>query len=377
MSTHDLLAYAIAQEAVRRVGRGEAAWSMLGTDSYVTTSRSWPVPDFVLADSAGVTMAAEFKPPQQSKREYLTGLGQACAYTRDFDYGLLIIPTLSDDGYLIAQHVVEVLSQSHFRDCPVGVIEYDPRTLSPSNPSFSEVRAAVVRSLRPTAPASLDVSFYAKWREMAPQEMSLLLSYSYDEMRLPSSSTGTVRDRAFTLLWNDIQSGRVMHWGGGVRNYNVSLRTGVAKNYRNFFFHIGWTDGTGTLTKDGLDALHVALLYGHGSEPFLDCVSRAVLGAGKHLVLFHAISDYQDSVSIANEADWLDGLETYLEDKGLLKRNPARHIAARAGSARQFLKAEKQIWRQLGLIRPRARRVFHPGRGFIFDWARITELVQR
>jgi hypothetical protein len=257
------------------------------------------------------------------------------------------------------------------------VIEYDPRTLSPSSPGFFEVRAAVARSLRPTAPASLDVSFYAKWREMAPQEMSLLLSHSYDEMRSPSSSRGTVRDRAFDHLWRDIQAGTVMHWGGGTRNYNAASQTAVAKNYRNFFFHIGWTDGTGTLTKDGLEALHVALLYGHGSEPFLDCVARAVLGSGKHLVLFHAISDYQDSVSISDEADWLDGLETYLENNGLLKRNPARHGAARAGSARQFLKAEKQIWRQLRLIRPRAKRVFHPGRGFIFDWARITELVQR
>ena len=91
MNTHDVLAYAVAQEAVRRIGLAEPAWTALSPASYITTSRVWPVPDFVLMDSAtNVTIAAEFKPPRQSKREYLTGLGQASAYTRDFHYSLLV-----------------------------------------------------------------------------------------------------------------------------------------------------------------------------------------------------------------------------------------------------------------------------------------------
>lgn len=375
MSTHDVLAYAVAQEAVRRVARADPAWAVLNPSSYVTTSRAWPVPDFVIVDGAGVTLAAEFKPPRQSKREYLTGLGQASAYTRDFDYGLLIVPTVADDGYLIARHIIDVLGQPHFAQTPLGVIEYDPATLSPANPSFIEAKVFVPRASRPTAAAILDASFYAKWREMGPQEMSLLLSYSYDEMRAPTSATGTIRDRAFNFLWNDIQAGSVSHWGGGIRNYAAGLRTGVAKNYRNFLFHIGWTDGIGALTQEGLSAMHVASLYGPGTEPFLDCIASAVLGSGKHLVLFHAISDYQDGLrTVPGEQLWLDGLEDYLENRGLLKRNPARQGVI---SARQFLKAEKQLWRQLRLIKPRGARAFHPSRGFIFDWERITDLVQR
>ncbi len=91
MNTHDVLAFAVATEAVTRLRAGRAPWNTLfSTNTYVTASRTWPVPDFVLVDNGNVkAIAAEFKPPQQSKREYLTGLGQALSYSRDFDYGLL------------------------------------------------------------------------------------------------------------------------------------------------------------------------------------------------------------------------------------------------------------------------------------------------
>lgn len=111
---------------------------------------------------------------------------------------------------------------------------------------------------------------------------------------------------------------------------------------------------------------------------FRDQLSIDVLIAGKHLVLIHAISAFQDTHwGFQVEADWLSSLEDYLETEGLLKRNPGRHQAAVAASARGFLKAEKQLWRNLGLIVPRGNRVFHPGRGFIFDWERITSLLAR
>lgn len=214
---------------------------------------------------------------------------------------------------------------------------------------------------------------------MSPNEMAILLAASYDQMRGNSIMTATIRDRAFGDLWNLIQLGQVNHWAGGVRHYKNtdSNRVAVSKNYRNFLFHIGWTESDGRLTKDGLEALHVSTLYGWHSQPFLDEVAHALLLPGKHLILFNAISEFQDLQGpISDEAAWLEGLEDFLEDEGLLKRNPARHAAAKANSSRQFLKAEKQIWRNLGLIIPRGGRVFHPNRGFIFDWARITSLLQ-
>jgi hypothetical protein len=382
MNSHDILAYAVAREIVGQVALRAPDWSpILDASTYITSSRAWPVPDFVLVDpSSRVTVAAEFKPPQQTKREYLTGLGQASAYTRDFHHGLLIVPFIADDGYRIADHINAVLNQNHFSAAPLGIIAYNPSTLSPSNAQFVILRPLAVRTSAPVSPALLDNSFYAKWRELSPQEIGLLLSYAYDEMRTLSPSTSTIRDRAFDKLWQDIQNGTVHHWGGDVRNYKNTAenKVAVSKNYRNFLFHIGWCESTGSLTKEGLEALHSSTLYGSNSEPFFDSIALALLTAGKHLILLNAISEFQDSAGIINdESIWLSQLEIFLEDKGLLKRNPARHAAATANSARQFLKAEKQLWRNLRLIVPRGGRVFHPGRGFIFDWARITSLLER
>jgi hypothetical protein len=380
MNTHDVLAYAVATEAVKQLRASQPPWNALfSANAYVTASRVWPVPDFVLVDSGNnLTVGAEFKPPQQTKREYLTGLGQAVSYSKDFHYGLLVLPEIADDGYPISAHVVDVLHQSALQDVPVGVLSYDPSVFSPHNPSFSVAHFFSIRASAPQRLAPLDQSFYAKWREISPEEILRLLSYTYDEMRVPSSTTATVRDRAFARLWADIQAGALHHWAGGTRHYAANLRTGVSKNYRNFLFHIGWTESDGSLTKPGLEALHVGTLYGSASRPFLDTIASAALQAGKHLILFNAISEYQDSIGqpFPSETQWLAGLETFLEDKGLLKRNPQRAAAAVQGSARQFLKAEKQFWRNLELIVPRGARVFHPGRGLIFNWSRITDLLQ-
>jgi hypothetical protein len=381
MNTHDVLAFAIAQEAIRRVGTATAPWNaILSPTSYITSSRTWPVPDFVLVDPVSrVTVGAEFKPPQQSKREYLTGLGQAIAYSRDFHYGALILPTIADDGYPIARHIAGVLAEPDLANAPVGLFTYDPAVLSAATPEFTELRFFGQRQHAPAVAASLDQSFFAKWREMSPQEMLILLEASYDEMRDPSAGPGTTRDKAFAALWTAIQAGTVRHWAGGTRNYKntPANKTAVSKNYRNFLFHIGWTDPAGALTKDGLDALHVGTLYGPSSEPFLDAVATALLQAGKHLILFNAISEFQDSAGTGlDEPTWLQRLEDDLENRGLLKRNPARHQVAVANSSRQFLKAEKQLWRNLRLIVPRGGRAFHPGRGLIFNWSRITSLLQ-
>ncbi len=381
MNTHDVLAFAIAQEAIRRVATATAPWNtILSPTSYITSSRTWPVPDFVLVDPVShVTVGAEFKPPQQTKREYLTGLGQAIAYSRDFHYGALILPTIADDGYPIARHIAGVMAEADLANAPVGLFAYDPALLSAATPQFSELRFFSPRTHAPSSAAALDQSFFAKWREMSPQEMLALLVASYDEMRNPSPGAGTTRDKAFSALWAAIQAGTIQHWAGGIRHYSDTPQNKVAvsKNYRNFLFHIGWTDPAGALTKEGLDALHTGTLYGAGSQPFLDAIARAVLQEGKHLILFNAVSEFQDAVATnLDEPTWLQMLEDDLENRGLLKRNPARHAAAVAQSSRQFLKAEKQLWRNLRLIVPRGPRAFHPGRGLIFNWSRITSLLQ-
>lgn len=390
MTTHDLLAYSLATEAVSRIRRAEPPWPVLFSPSvHVTSSRAWPMPDFVVTDpTKGISGAAEFKPPDQTKREYLTGLGQACAYSKNFNYAFLIVPDIADDGYRIADHICGVMEQSEFANLPISLWSYDPSVVSPTVGTFTLRRFPAVRTGLPSAPAHLENSFYAKWREASPEELLTYLGHIFDEIRRPSALTGTIRDRAFERVWNDMQAGLLHHWGGEIRNAANTNTNKEAwrKNYRNFLSHIGWLEGSGVLTEAGFQGLRIGTKYDPFSVPFLDYLAKALLLDGKHLVLLRAINDFQESYSRkhgdfdADERPWLDHLETHLEDIGLLKRNPGRAGAAVAGSPRGFFKAEKQIWKNLQLIvpyGPAAKLVYHPRKGLRINWGRITDLIQK
>lgn len=260
MTTHDVLAYSVATFAVKQFRHSAPEWSgVISPSVHVTTSRSWPMPDFVIHDAVSrLSVAAEFKPPRQTKREYLTGLGQAVAYTRDFSHSALVLPSTADDGYRISDHVVDVLQQAVYDPAPIAVWTYDAAGLSSANGSVTVSRRLHPRSVAPANPAALSESFYAKWREASPMEIGLYLDYLYEEMR--ESGAGAPRDRAFARLWTDVIAGRTTHWAGSPRKVRdtPSNREGWKKNYRNFLSHLGWITGEGSLTERGLDALHVS-----------------------------------------------------------------------------------------------------------------------
>jgi hypothetical protein len=371
---HDALATAVAQEITRQTLAGVNPWpAVFSAQVHRAGSHGWPVPDFVLMDgTTRVTAAGEFKPPDQTKREYLTGLGQATSYTAGFDYSLLVVPDVANDGFPIADFLDDVLSQPIAADLPVGLVRYDARRLSTTNVAFDVLRPLTPRTQGPTQRAAVASSFYAKWREASPMEIALFIEYLFEEGRTIDPNR-TVRDRAFDRLWADMTAGRTTHWQGRPRRISNTpvLKAGWAKNYRNFLTHLSWIGPDGMLTETGLHAHRIVYLYGP-SVVFTDELARAVLEDGKHLVLINAINTIQDDGVPTTEPAWLTQLEQQLENDGLIARNPGRR-GARA--QRQFLKAEKQLWRNLGLIVPNGARVFHPGRGFIFDWDRITALV--
>jgi hypothetical protein len=380
LNTHDVLAFAIAREAVRLIRGGDSEWTTFSGLAYTTSTRIWPLPDFVIADdSRDVYAAAEFKPPDQSKREYLTGLGQALAYTRDFTYGVLIVPDVADDGFPIADHLQAILAQDVAASLPVVLLEYDPRSITSNAASFLMRHAFRQRTGPAPVRPTVENSFWAKWREMSPQELGLYLTFLYDEGW--AVGAGTVRDRAWNHTWDAIQNGKARNWSGGVRHMadSPSNKVAWAKNYRNFMTHLGWCLPDGKLTTSGLDALRLIHQYGPDSAVFTDNLARTLLLEGKHLVLINSLNEFQETSSgYTSEQSWLDAIEHDLEGAGMLKRNPARHKAAVQHVPRGFLKAEKTIWRNLGLFLPygpAGARSYHPGRGIVFNWRRITDLI--
>jgi hypothetical protein len=156
------------------------------------------------------------------------------------------------------------------------------------------------------------------------------------------------------------------------------------KNSRNFVRDVGLTEAEGALTPNGFEAMRLAHQYGPDSQLFLDYMARMILLEGKHLVLINTINEFQDAEYKArgpfpSEEDHLHAVEDHLEAEGLLERNPGRHRAAVRGSARSFLKAEKALWNNLGIIVPSGRsggRAYTKGRGFVFNWTRVSSLVK-
>jgi hypothetical protein len=287
----------------------------------------------------------------------------------------LVVPDVADDDFRIGHYLHDVLTQSVTASLPLALVEYDARTLSPTHADLLIRRPLASRTSVPVGRPPVESSFYAKWRDASPMELGRFLELLYEEGRV-SHPTRSIRDRAFDRLWVEMTSGRTTHWRGQRRRVAARAKVSWGKNYRNFVAHIGWCGPDGKLTARGLEALRVVHLYGASSRVFLDFLATSVLSEGKHLVLINAINRLQDTMpSPEDQGQWLDDIEFGLENQGLLKRNPGRHGAAVQNVARQFLKAEKTLWRNLELITPRGGRVFHPGRGFIFDWSRITSLV--
>lgn len=389
MNNHDLLAYSVASEAVAHIRSATSPWDTIFSPTiHATSSRSWPVPDFVLLDTGnGITVAGEFKPPDQSKREYLTGLGQALAYSYRFDYSLLVVPSISDDRFPIADYIASVLSQSEYADLPIALLAYNPSYISTTNGKFEILKFySSSRVTKPTDAAVVENSLYAKWREASPQELLTYMVYIFEEICRPTSTCGTVRDRAFERTWDDLQAGKLLHWAGDVRTSDNTPKNKIAvnKNYRNFLNHIGWIEGEGLLTDSGFNAIRLGTKYGPFSVPFIDYLARCVLIEGKHLVLLQNINDFQNKCRASGqffsekERPWLDLIEDYLNSKGLLKQNPGRAGAAVANSPRGFFKAEKQLWKNLGLVElygPKKGRIYHPKQGLVINWSRITSLI--
>jgi hypothetical protein len=290
------------------------------------------MPDFVVVDDeTDATLGTEFKPPDQTKREYLTGLGQAAAYTRDFMYAALIVPDLADDAYRIADHINEILEQNVMQSLPIALLAYDPKSEQEPGQTLRVIRRLRVRVDPPPNRVKLETSFWAKWREASPNEVGEFLSLLYLETVDPTGGPGTKpRDRAFDRFLLKVKAGNVLNnWSGTPRHIGAN-ELAWRKNYTNFLAHLGWIEPDGPLTGDGLHAVQLLHRYGAESRVFVDLLTQALLGRGKHLVLINEIERFQsrrfsDKGPFEDEQTWLKEIEDHLEDEGLVKRNPERH----------------------------------------------------
>ena len=175
---HDASATYYGDAILTKIRNSDESFSQVFSSSIVRTADwDWPRPDYVcFDDTLNATYALEFKPPFQSKREYLTGLGQSLAYLQKHNYSGLIVPCYADDGFRIAEFIATTLRSPEFSSVPTSLYSYD----------YNE---GTIDILRPITALRGEVDFDVKadevktfwcwWRDISHYELYDLLNLSF------------------------------------------------------------------------------------------------------------------------------------------------------------------------------------------------------
>ena len=367
---HDVMAHEVSRLLLEQLRGGRADWA---TDRLTRATSvwpgfiDWPRPDFVFLDeSTGASLAVEFKPPAQAKREYVTGLGQAVTYLNTFEYAAVVVPRWTEDRFDLGEYLRSTLSTDCCRSLPIALFVYERDAADPT-----DAKAEVF--LRPRLgsvphPPRLHISkvFWGYWRDLSQYDLLTLLD-------LMGVSRRRLFPSAFRHFWRTyMATGRARTWEGSPRkrrrlrsrsytseevNANLSLR------------HVGVIDSSGNLTGPGYELLHLGRLHGPSSPAFMRRLSRLVLTEGRHLDLILWVDEQQRTIARRGKMSpvvFFRALDKRLQKAGIIKRAPVNRPKP------TFLRDEQKLWNKLGLLIPSSgKSYFHPGVGLVFDWRSI------
>jgi len=327
-----------------------------------------PRPDVAFEDkSTKSTLALEFKPPNQTKREYITGLGQMITYLADFEFAGLVVPRNSGDGFEIATYVSEVLARD-LDSLPVALFSYEK--------SVSDF--TVMRKLKPRAvpfassPAgSRPRTFWAYWRDLSNYDL-------FEILRIIDISDGSSFEANFATFWKQFAiTGKARTWEGSTRKkktLNSPSHTAERPNAFLAMRHASLLSPDGRLTSAGLELLQVGKIYGPDSVAFIDSLAHSILVNGRHLDLIFWVEERTRLIDPADKtsaSDYLSALDEQLVDRGVI---PPRKPGAKKA---HFIRDEPKLWNKLGFLKHDGQtQYFHDGQGFVFDWRRIISVIE-
>jgi hypothetical protein len=409
---HHLLAKITTDSILAKYKSGE--WKVLNIDStsiYRTgCSSTFPSPDAMFYNEANnIAISFEFKPPTETKRGILTGLGQTIAYLNSCNVSFLIIPD-ELEGFAIGDFMAEIYKKQISNKIPIGLVTYKN-----NNPELVSLRHHVSETNNHDIYSSIrNNRFWAKHQDMPVALFHLLLhcyylkkvnicedafKYIWDKYLLPA---GSIENLAPVDI-NDV-AGSVIRTLSGTKNLRIFekkinkarldiaqnpdsridiIRTlqddassssagdnyynSLKKNYLSFLRHVEMIDSTESLTELGIKYYHLGLTNGPTSKIFIDYFIKLILTTGHHIEL---IFDY-DSLckKYGYELSDTDLKKKMYEDyeiKGMIKRNPNR--AASSNSNVGPFKYEFILWNSLNLIMSPS-----PQNKISFNWKKITE----
>jgi hypothetical protein len=367
---HNLMALEVSSALLHQLRTGQAtgwATQRLSNQSILWPGiADWPRPDIAFEDiNTGATLALEFKPPNHSKREYVTGLGQMLTYLQDFEFSGLVLPERSSDGFEIAKFITDTVS-SNLDDLPIMLLSYDKMAsdFSVLRPLKARTTALPARSSR-----SGPRTFWAYWRDLSNFEL-------FELLRIIDSSGKPDFSRDFQKFWKSfVLKKKARTWEGALRQKDPNSK--VSPERINAFYamrHSGLIDSEGRITLAGLTLLHVGKIYGPDSEAFLNLLARSILIDGRHLDLIFWIEDQTRQLGPSQKTTstaYLAALDSRLAAAGVIAPR------VKGASKANFIRDEPKLWNKLGLIEHKGSgsQYFQSGSGYLFNWRKILSVT--
>ena len=373
----------------------------------------FPSPDATFGDSENdLVVSFEFKPPTETKRGILTGLGQSIAYLQFSDLSYLVIPETVED-YDISGHLSGLFSSIITDKIPVGLISYKN-----DNPEEVALAHNVTQLLAHDVKHSSvqNSRFWAKHVDMPIPLFHLILHYSYlrkvnndqedafarcwesamapkaNLLKLDPQPVRDVNGQVIMtvagtkpLTYYEKTVAKIKSMSGAEREQAIAEMIGkadthstgdnmfnsVRKNCIPFMHHVGMIDSNCQLTSEGVRMYHLGMVNGPQSSLFRDYFTRMVLLDGHHIDLIYDLERLSCDYRGKKDATEIKAimLNEYAA-KGMIKTNPGRcAVDTKSTEVSRFLKYELILWRSLGLMK---KTTGLPS--FAFDWQRITEV---
>lgn len=318
---HHLLAKCTTDAVLSHFKSGN--WSCcnsIGENFYrVGCDTTFPSPDAAFYDDTNKILATfEFKPPTETKRGILTGLGQSIAYLNFSNFSFLIIPQYIED-FRIGEYMEDLYSKKIQQNLPIGLIVYDN-----NNPQDVKLTHKIItQNTDIKSQANPNTRFWAKHVDLPIPLFHLLLHCFY------MNKIGLINEDAFKYCWNhhlinkdnlrklmptpvlNIYDHQPIKTLGERKNIlyfekkinkikqaNVSDReamiddllhsadsdfvgdnmyNSIRKNFLPFLRHLGMIDSTNTLTEAGFKLYHLGITHGPSSKMFYDYFTKTVL----------------------------------------------------------------------------------------------------
>ena len=382
----------------------------IGKDFFrVTTDASFPSPDAAFYDEGKKFLVSfEFKPPTETKRGILTGVGQSIAYLQECNISYLIAPEYLED-YNLGGFLQDLFQKQIYGKIPSGLITYKNE-----NPEDVKLVCNVANSLDINAKTNIKSRsittsrFWAKHMDLPIPFFHLLLHCYF------LRKSHTINEDAFKYCWKNFMlspslledfkpttiydcSHKIIRTLAGTKNmmFLEKILDGIKeesigkkiqiiskqidtefsgdnkyqsyrKNYVTFLKHLKVIDSEGELTDSGFKLYHLGLVNGASSKIFQDYFIKEVLTTGHHLDLILDLDKIIRENPDVSFNECLNKMEGLYEAKGFVKRNPNRK--AKQTSKVGFLKYECILWRALGLLIKDSAKHSH------INWKSVTAI---